>query len=44
MELDAAGRLCALTIEHASTRMEISAFSYEEIPGGPVSSAEALPR
>lgn len=31
-ELDAAGHLCALTIEHASDRMDIPAFSYEQIP------------
>ena len=44
LELDAAGRLCALTIERASTRMAIPAFSYEQIPGGPVSLTEKLPR
>jgi len=44
LELDASGRLCALTIEHASARMEIPAFSYEQIPGGPVSPTETLPR
>ena len=44
LELDTAGRLCALTIEHASTRMAIPAFSYEQIPGGPVSATETLPR
>ena len=43
-EMDAAGRLCALTIEHASARMAIPAFSYEQIPGGPVSPMETLPR
>ncbi len=32
LELDAAGRLCALTIEHASDRMIIPAFSYEQVP------------
>ncbi len=32
LDLDAAGRLCALTIEHASDRMDIPAFSYEHIP------------
>ena len=30
LELDASGRLCALTIEHASVRMEIPEFSYEQ--------------
>ena len=44
LEMDAAGRLCALTIEHASTRMAIPAFSYEEIRGGPVFLVETLPR
>ena len=33
LELDTAGRLCAITIEHASGRMDIPAFSYEQIPG-----------
>ena len=32
LELDAAGHLCALTIEHASDRMDIPPFSYEQIP------------
>ena len=32
LELDAAGRLCAITIEHASARMVMPAFSYEQIP------------
>lgn len=31
LDLDAAGRLCAITIEHASDRVAIPAFSYEEI-------------
>lgn len=44
LELDAAGRLCALTIEHASVRMDIPAFSYEQIPGGPVSQMGTLAR
>ena len=44
LELDAAGRLCVLTIEHASVRMAIPAFSYEQIPSGPVSPTETLPR
>ena len=33
LDLDADGRLCAVTIEHASDRMTIPAFSYEQIPG-----------
>ena len=32
LDLDVAGRLCAITIEHASDRMDIPAFSYEQIP------------
>ena len=32
LELDTDGRLCAITIEHASDRMDIPAFSYEHIP------------
>ena len=31
LDLDGAGRLCAITIEHASDRTVIPAFSYEEI-------------
>ena len=31
LDLDATGRLCAITIEHASDRTVIPAFSYEEI-------------
>ena len=31
-ELDTAGRLYAIAVEHASDRMEIPAFSYEQIP------------
>ena len=31
LDLDVDGRLCAITIEHASDRMDIPAFSYEEI-------------
>ena len=44
LEMDAAGRLCALTIERVSARMAIPAFSYEQIPGGPVSPTETPPR
>ena len=32
LDLDGEGRLCAITIEHASNRMEIPSFSYEQIP------------
>ena len=32
LDLDAIGRLCAITIEHASTRMDVPAFSYEQFP------------
>ena len=32
LEMDADGRLCAITIEHASDRMAIPAFSYQQIP------------
>lgn len=32
LELDGDGRLCAITIEHASDRIAIPAFSYEQIP------------
>ncbi|WP_295439247.1 DUF2283 domain-containing protein [uncultured Thiodictyon sp.] len=31
IELDKAGGLCAITIEHASERAEIPTFSYEQI-------------
>ena len=31
LDLDAQGRLCAITIEHAGERMEIPAFSYEQV-------------
>ena len=32
LDLDGEGRLCGITIEHASDRMDIPSFSYEEIP------------
>ena len=32
LELDSDGRLCTITIEHASERMTIPSFSYEQIP------------
>lgn len=31
LELDAEGRVCALTIEHASERTGIPAFSYQQV-------------
>lgn len=43
LELDAAGRLCALIFEHASARMDIPASSYEQITGGPGSPMGTLP-
>lgn len=30
-DLDSEGRICALTIEHASTRADIPHFSFEQI-------------
>ena len=35
LELDAAGRLCAITIEHARQRTATPALSYELIPAAP---------
>jgi uncharacterized protein YuzE len=32
LDLNGEGRLCAITIEHASERMAIPSFSYEQIP------------
>jgi uncharacterized protein YuzE len=32
LDLDADGNLCAITIEHASSRTGIPEFSYEQIP------------
>ncbi len=32
LDLDASGCLCAITIEHASARMDIPAFSFEQVP------------
>ena len=32
LELDAASRRCAITIEHVSDRMDIPALSYQQIP------------
>ena len=33
LDLDRDGRLCAITIEHASDRMTVPSFSFEQIPG-----------
>lgn len=32
LDLDDSGHLCAITIEHASVRMDIPAFSFEQVP------------
>ena len=32
LDLDSEGNICAITIEHASERAGIPAFSYEQIP------------
>jgi len=32
LDVDAAGNLCAITVEHASDRTGIPEFSYEQIP------------
>jgi uncharacterized protein YuzE len=32
LDLDSDGNLCAITIEHASSRTGIPKFSYEQIP------------
>ena len=32
LDLDGEGRLCAMTIEHASERMAIPDFSYQQVP------------
>jgi uncharacterized protein YuzE len=31
LDLDGAGNICSITIEHASKRAEIPSFSYEQI-------------
>ncbi len=31
LDLDAAGNICSITIEHASKRADIPSFSYEQI-------------
>ena len=32
LDLDADGNVCAVTVEHASTRAGIPQFSYEQVP------------
>ena len=32
LDFDGEGRLCAITIEHASQHMAIPAFTYEQVP------------
>lgn len=32
MDVDSGGNICAITVEHASTRTGIPEFSYEQIP------------
>ena len=32
LDLDGEGRLCAITIEHASKRMATPTFTYEQVP------------
>ena len=32
LELDDEGRLCAITIEHASDRKAVPSFSFEQVP------------
>ena len=31
LEMDAQGRICALTLEHANSRADIPAFSFEQV-------------
>ena len=31
LDVDAQGNICAITVEHASTRADIPTFSYEQI-------------
>lgn len=31
LELDAQGRICAMTLEHAQVRADIPAFSFEQV-------------
>ena len=32
LDLDSAGNICGITIEHASERADIPHFSYEQVP------------
>ncbi len=32
LDLDSAGNICAITVEHASERAGIPQFSYEQVP------------
>ena len=32
LEIDAEGKTCGITIEHANERTEISCFSFEQVP------------
>ncbi|MEJ7670831.1 MAG: DUF2283 domain-containing protein [Casimicrobiaceae bacterium] len=32
LDIDADGNICAITVEHASTRTGIPQFSYEQVP------------
>ncbi len=32
VDIDADGNICAITVEHASTRTGIPQFSYEQVP------------
>lgn len=32
LDLDSAGNICGITIEHASDRADIPHFSYEQVP------------
>ncbi|MBP6896598.1 MAG: DUF2283 domain-containing protein [Pseudacidovorax sp.] len=36
LEFDDRGRMCAMTIEHASERADIPAFSFEQVAARPV--------
>jgi uncharacterized protein YuzE len=31
LDVDAQGNICAITVEHASTRADIPTFSYEQV-------------
>lgn len=37
LDVDAAGDICAITVEHASTRAGIPHFSYEQVAPWPLS-------